>query len=338
MSQNHIPKTMTAAVLEAYNDVESLRIVQRPVPKPGPNQVLVKVAASPINPSDLMFLEGSYGFKKPLPVVPGFEGSGIVVGVGSGMMGRFLAGKRVACVVQDKEDGVWAEYMVTNANYALPLDNAVDLEQGAMSVVNPLTAVALIDIAKKAGHKTVINTAAASVLGQMMIRLGQNEGIQVINIVRRQSQVDLLKQQGAFVVLNSSRADFAQQLRDVCHQHNARLAFDAIAGNMPQTLLEAMPDHSKVTIYGRLSEDPTEVMPNQFIFQKKSIDGFWLTAWIGQKSFLQSLLVWRQAQKLMLTTLKTDVRAKYKLQDIRQAVTDYQNQMTGGKALIIMES
>ena len=104
MSPNHIPENMTAVVLEAYNGVESLRVVQRPVPKPGPNQVLVKVAASPINPSDLMFIEGKYGFKKRLPVVPGFEGSGTVVAVGSSMMSRFLAGKRVACVVQDKED------------------------------------------------------------------------------------------------------------------------------------------------------------------------------------------------------------------------------------------
>ena len=82
-----IPDQMTAVVLDSYTGVNALRIERRPVPQPGPNEVLVKVAATPINPSDLAFLAGLYGFKKPTPVVPGFEGSGIVVAVGSGMMG-----------------------------------------------------------------------------------------------------------------------------------------------------------------------------------------------------------------------------------------------------------
>jgi NADPH:quinone reductase-like Zn-dependent oxidoreductase len=339
MSPNQIPEQMTAVILTAYKGAEALRVEHRPVPQPAPHEVLIKVAASPINPSDLSFLQGIYGFQKPTPTIPGFEGSGTVVAVGSktGLMGRFLMGKRVACVTQDKGDGLWAEYAVTSVNFALPLDKAVNLEQGAMSVVNPLTAVALLDIAKKAGHKTIINTAAASVLGQMMIRLGQSEGIEVIGIVRRQAQVDLLKQQGAAVVLNSSEPDFAQQLHDVCQQHNVRLAFDAIAGSMATQLLDAMPNQSKVTIYGGLSEQPVKVTSTHTIFQNKVVDGFWLTPWVGQKSFLQSLLLWRRAQKLMLTALKTEVRARYTLQEAQQAVTDYEKQMTGGKLLIIPE-
>jgi NADPH:quinone reductase len=339
MTPNQIPEQMTAVILNAYKGAEALRVEHRPVPQPAPHEVLIKVAASPINPSDLMFLRGLYGFKKPTPTIPGFEGSGTVVAVGSktGLMGRFLMGKRVACVTQDRGNGLWAEYVVTSVNFALPLDKAVTLEQGAMSVVNPLTAVALLDIAKKAGHKTIINTAAASVLGQMMIRLGQSEGIKVVGIVRRQAQVDLLKQQGAAVVLNSSEPDFAQRLHDVCQQHNIRLAFDAIAGSMTTQLLDAMPNHSKVTIYGGLSEQPVKVSPNHVIFQNKVVDGFWLTPWVGQKNFLQSLLMWRRAQKLMLSALKTEVRARYSLQEAQQAVSDYENQMTGGKLLIMPE-
>ncbi|NCF67045.1 MAG: alcohol dehydrogenase catalytic domain-containing protein [Chloroflexi bacterium] len=149
MSRNQIPDQMTAVVLDSYAGVEALRVEKRLVPKPGDNEVLVKVAASPINPSDLAFLEGLYGFKKQTPVVPGFEGSGTVVAVGRGMMGRYLQGKRVACISQDKGDGVWAEYMVTSTGYALPLDQSVSLEQGAMSADNPLTAIAFMEIAKK---------------------------------------------------------------------------------------------------------------------------------------------------------------------------------------------
>jgi NADPH:quinone reductase len=339
MSQVQIPEQMTAVILESYDGAAALRVVKRPVPTPGPGEVLVKVAASPINPSDLMFLIGRYGFKKPTPTVPGFEGSGTVVAVGSsaGLMGRYLAGKRVACVTQQKGDGLWAEYVTTSLNYALPLDKAVSLEQGAMSVVNPLTAVALIDIAKKAGHKTIINTAAASALGQMLIRLGQQEGVEVIGIVRREAQVDLLKQQGAAHVLDSSDPDFARQLHDICHQHRVRLAFDAIAGDSPLTLLAAMPSHSKVTVYGGMSQQAVRLDPTGLIFEDKSVDSFWLTPWIGQKSFLQSLFMWRRAQKLLLTALKTEVRARYPLSEAQQAVLDYENQMTGGKVLIVPE-
>ncbi|UCG26586.1 MAG: alcohol dehydrogenase catalytic domain-containing protein, partial [Chloroflexota bacterium] len=126
---------MTAVVLDSYTGVEALRVEQRPVPKPAGNQVLVKIAAAPINPSDLAFLEGQYAFHEPPPVVPGFEASGTVVATGGGMMGRYLDGKRVACISTGGRDGTWAEYMVASTGTALPLDDSVSLEQGAMSVV-----------------------------------------------------------------------------------------------------------------------------------------------------------------------------------------------------------
>ncbi len=337
MPQHQIPDHMTAIVLDSYSGVEALRVEQHPVPKPGNNEVLIKVAATSINPSDLAFLEGLYGFQKPTPIVPGFEGSGTVVGVGSSMMGRYLKGKRVACVSQDKGDGVWAEYMVTPTNFALPLDKSVSLEQGAMSIVNPLTAIAFLTMAKKDGHNVIINTASASALGQMVNRLGLSEGIQVINIVRRDTQVDLLKRQSAEIVLDSSEPNFDQQLHDVCHQRKVRLAFDAVAGPMTMQLLEAMPAHSKVTVYGGLSNEPAQAQPGHLIFQNKAVDGFWLTSWLAKKNFMQKLMLWRRAQKMLSTELKCEIRAKYPLQDAKKAVKDYQSQMTGGKVLFVPE-
>ncbi|MGA8700491.1 MAG: alcohol dehydrogenase catalytic domain-containing protein [Candidatus Sulfotelmatobacter sp.] len=109
-----IPATMRAVQLRAYDgNPESVAVVEVPMPRPGPGQVLIRVAASPINPSDLMFIRGLYGFKKPLPATPGFEGSGTVVEAGSGMMPRFLKGRRVACTAADPTvaGGMWAEYL-----------------------------------------------------------------------------------------------------------------------------------------------------------------------------------------------------------------------------------
>lgn len=334
MAQVHIPEQMTAVVLDSYSGPEALRVEQRPVPEPGKNEVLVKVAASPINPSDLAFLEGHYGFKKPTPVVPGLEGSGSVVAVGGGLMGRYLHGKRVACVSQRDGGGVWAEYMVTTANYALPLDKSVSLEQGAMSVVNPLTAIALLDIAKEGGHKTIVLTAAASALGQMVNRLGRDEGIRIINVVRRDAQVELLKEQGATLVLNSNEADFGRRLRDLCHQHECRLAYDAVAGTLTLQLLAAMPRHSRVTVFGALSYEAVQANPGQLIFQDKVVDGFWLTTWVARKNFVKLLLMWRRAQKLLTVELRSKIRSRYPLREVQKAIQEYDEKMTGGKVLL----
>jgi len=95
MSQFTIPDQMTAVVLDSYTGADGLRVERRSIPEPGPGEVLVKIAASPINPSDLAFLVGRYGFQKPTPVVPGLEGSGIVVAAGEGKMGGYLVGKTV---------------------------------------------------------------------------------------------------------------------------------------------------------------------------------------------------------------------------------------------------
>lgn len=336
MAQVQIPDQMTAVVLDSYTGVEALRVEQRPVPKPGKDEVLVKIAASPINPSDLALLEGHYGFDNPPPTVPGGEGAGTVVAVGPGSMGRYFFGKRVACLHHGDGDGVWAEYaVVSTKGGALPLDKSVNLEQGAMSAINPLTASAFLEIAKKGGHKSIVLTAAASSLGQMVNRLGQSEGVQIINVVRREAQVEYLKQQGATIVLNSSEADFTGQLQEVCQQHKARLAFDAVAGPMTNQLLEGLLPGGKVTVFSALSNEVSQASHDQLLFENKSVDGFWLGPWLfNNKNLIQILMMWRRTQKLISTELKTEIRAQYPFQEAKKAVQDYLNQMTGGKILL----
>jgi NADPH:quinone reductase-like Zn-dependent oxidoreductase len=335
MTPTQIPDQMAAVVLDSYSGAEALRVEQRPVPKPGKDEVLVKVAASPINPSDLAFLEGEYGFDNPPPVVPGGEGSGTVVAVGPGGMGRYFLGKRVACLWNGEGDGVWAEYMVASTQGgALPLDKSVSLEQGSMSTINPMTATAFIEIAKEGGHKTIVLTAAASALGQMVNRLGRSEGLQVINIIRKEREAEILKQLGATIILKSTEVDFDAQLQAACHQHDAHLAFDAVAGQLTGQLLEALPQDSKVTIYSCLSYESPKVNVDHFIFQNKAIDGFWLGPWITNKNIIQIMLMWRRAQKLIATDLKTKIRVHYPFQEAKQAVKEYTSQMTGGKILL----
>ena len=330
-----IADKMTAVVLERYGGVDGLKTAEIAVPRPGPGQVLVKVAASPINPSDLSFLDGNYGTKKGLPVVPGLEGAGTVVAVGSGMMGRYLMGKRVACIAPNDGDGLWADYVLTSSSLALPLNDAVDLEQGAMSVVNPLTAVAFLDILKGGGHKAVVQTAAASALGQMIMRLGATAGIAVINIVRREEQAALLRSQGATLVLNSNDEDFDARLSAVCREQGARVALDAVGGTLTYRVLHALLPEGKIIVYGGLSEEHALADLGDLIFENKSVEGFWLTNWIRDKNMFQMLSLWRLAQKLLSSELRTKVRVRYPLEEVKTAVSLYQEQMTGGKVLLV---
>src|SRR5262245_16487689 len=153
-----LPTTMRAVQLNAYDGKPgSLTVTEIPVPRPGPGEVLVKVFASPANPSDLMFITGNYGFKKALPATPGFEGSGTVVATGSGIMAQFMKGRRVACAVADANStgGMWAEYVVTSAQFCVPLSKRVEMEHGATMLVNPLSAWALVDEARRGRHRAI---------------------------------------------------------------------------------------------------------------------------------------------------------------------------------------
>lgn len=328
-----LPTTMRALELSAYDGPEALKLVQKPVPEVGPGQVLVEVAAAAVNPSDLMFVRGRYGFTKKLPTVPGFEASGRVV-AGNGRYPRWLVGRRVACGVQREGDGTWAQYVLTDASTCLPLLPRVSFEQGASLLVNPFTAWALVEQAKRERHRAVVQTAAASALGQMVLRLCKRAGLPVIHIVRRAEQVQQLRALGAEVVINSSEPGFNEALKRHCHDHRATLALDAVAGNMPGQLLEAMPRGSKVVVYGALSEQEVRVSPAQLIFRGASVEGFWLSDYLGRLSLPGLLDRAVRVQRALATDLQVEVRARVRLEDAVDSIQNYEAQMTGGKVLL----
>jgi NADPH2:quinone reductase len=332
----NLPTTMRALELQDYENWRTaLKVVERPVPKPGSNQVLVRMAASPINPSDLDFLQGRYGVRKPLPTVPGWEGSGTVVTAGNGLLARYLLGRRVACAASNDHDGTWAEYMLTAASRCFPLRSHVTDEQGAMMIINPLTAWALMSLTRRDGHRAVVQTGAAGALGRMLLRLGQRFNIPMLHVVRRQEQVDLLRALGAAHVLSTHEADFDDQLRDLCHRLNVTQALDAVAGEMTGRLLRAMPHNAQVTVYGTLAGKGCEIGSRNLIFHKQQINGFWLANWLPTLSPLKLLYIGWQVQKLLANELKTDVQARLPLEEAARGLEMYASGMTKGKVLFL---
>jgi NADPH:quinone reductase len=333
-----LPATMRAVQVKAYDGKPgSLTVAELPVPRPGPGEVLVKVFASPVNPSDLMFITGNYGFKKALPATPGFEGSGTVVESGGGIMAEFMKGRRVACAVADANstDGMWAEYVVTSAQFCVPLSKRVEMEQGATMLVNPLSAWALVEEARRGGHRAIVQTAAASALGRMVGRLGQKFGLPVINVVRRAEQVALLRAMGAEHVLNSSDSGFDEALRSLCNKLGASISFEAVSGEMSGRVLRAQPRGSRMLIYGGLSMQGVTIDPGSLIFEEKHVEGFWLTAWLRHRNILSQLRVARQVQELLGSDLKTEIRARLPLEKAAEGLAQYAADMTAGKVLLV---
>lgn len=323
---------MMAAVLNEYAGAAGIRVENVAKPQTGPGEALIRVAASPINPSDLAFLEGNYSPRPPLPTRAGLEGSGTVVEVGSGAMGRYLSGKRVAFVAGGRGGGAWAEYVVVPNRLALPLGADVSFEAGAMSVVNPLTALAFLEIARSGKHKSVVNTAAAGALGRMVDRVLTSEGILVINIVRRPDQLEALSR--AAVVLDSSSSDFEKDLRATCEEHRTKLAFDAVGGVLTRRLLAAMPGAATVMVYGGLGQQPAQADVGDLVFTGKTVTGFWLTRWLPEKSAVQSFRLWKKVQRLIGAELASQVQATFPLESVVDAVRIYESAMSAGKVLI----
>ncbi|MEL6983919.1 MAG: NADH oxidase, partial [Actinomycetota bacterium] len=217
---------------------------------PGPDDVIVRVEASPINPSDLgMLLAGAdptsasvaeAGTTLRLPdgalaglggrvgrAMPvGNEGGGVVVAAGDGAAAQALLGRTVAIL----GGGMYGTHRQIAADQCLVLAEGTDPRDAASCFVNPLTALGMTDTMRREGHTALVHTAAASNLGQMLQRICLADGIDLVNIVRRPAQAELLREQGATEVVDSSSPDFTDELVAALRRTGATIAFDAIGG------------------------------------------------------------------------------------------------------------
>ena len=328
---------MRAVCLEDYN--KPLIVKEIPIPHPGPNQVLVKLFAAPINPSDLAMLTGTYANAKHPPCYPGYEGSGLVVENGGSLMGWRLKGKKVALNGNESTNGTWSEYIAVDTNNCIEIDANTSYEAGCSCFVNPLTAIAMMDLCKMENYKSVINSAAASSLGRMIQRTFKANGIQVINIVRKKEQEEILMKEGAEYILNQNDEAFETKLKDLSQHLNTQCFFDAVSGDLTAKVLKNMPNGSTAYVYGSLENDNFLVNPGDIIFKRKKIKGFWLSLWVKNKGLIGKAMMIYNLKSMLRNTLRTEVQKKFQLEQINEAIEHYQKNMSLGKVILtpIME-
>jgi len=290
------------SLVKSTGDLE-LSLTSVPTPVPAANEVVVRVEAAPLNPSDLGLLfagadmtKASQRGTKDQPLVAarvpeaalksmaarfdvsmpvGNEGAGIVVEAGSSEAAQGLLGKTVAAL----GGAMYSQYRCVPVEQCLPLPKGATPAEGASSFVNPLTALGMVETMRGEGHKALVHTAAASNLGQMLNRICLKDGISLVNIVRNQAQVDLLRAMGAAHVCNSNSPTFVQDLIEALSATGATIAFDAIGGGklagqilmcMEAALLKKATQysrygsttHKQVYIYGGLGQGPIELNRN----------------------------------------------------------------------------
>ena len=328
---NQIPKKMLAARQNEPGGPLSIEEVDVPLPKKG--EVLIKMDSSPINPSDLALLAGGY-LERNYPFTPGLEGSGTVVRSGGGILAQLRKGKKVACSPNSGADGTWAEYMVTSAMHCAPLPRNISLEQGSMMLINPMTVMAFILMAREGKHKAMLNNAAASSLGKMLIRMCRLKRIPLINIVRKREQIEELKQMGATYVLNSSSKTFESDLKQLAGQLEATLFLDAVTGTQTSLLLLAAPANTKLVAYARLSGEAITADAGELIRENKEILGFQLGNWLQKKSLLFKLKFISRVKRYLGKELTSQIRLITPLSKVEEALVDYRQNMSSGKIIL----
>ena len=335
VSERLCPKMMKAVFLEKPGGHLVMKEVNIPVP--GPGEVLIKMKAAPVNPSDLARIRNTAAGHDLATFIPGIEGSGTVVVAGKGILPRLWLGKRVACSSEYPSSGTWAEYMVTKAGNCFPLSEKINDEQGSMSLVNPLTALAFFEIIKENNHKAIINNAAASALGRMVEMLGKKQKIPVINIVRNQHQTELLKNSGSQYILDSSSFSFIEDLGKLSHDLKATILFDSVCSRQLDNIIDALPSGSSVIIYGNLSgEEHIMINPRCLIDNDIKISGFYLGRRAKKNGLLKNMMNLREVGRLMSSDMKIKIRGRFPLDRAQEAVDTYLGNMSAGKVLLVM--
>lgn len=345
------------------------------IPELAPTQVLLSVEAAPINPSDLGLLfagadmtSASVGGTPERPVVTaplesgamralaarqgqslpvGNEGSGTVIAAGSSPDAQALVGRTVAVA----GGSMYAEYRCVDVSMCLVLPEGTAARAGASAFVNPLTALGMVETMRREGYSALVHTAAASNLGQMLVRLCQEEEVSLVNIVRTLEQEEILRGLGAVHVCNSSSSSFMSDLIEAIEATSATLAFDATGGGtLASQILTAMEvafskdaasysrygssTHKQVYIYGGLDRSPT-VLTRSFGFAW-GLGGWLLTPFLmGLEPERFAALRDRVATSLT-TTFASSYAREVSLREALQpdAFLAYARQATGEKFLI----
>jgi len=324
---------MLAAQVNAFGQPETaIEVVEQADPgEPGADEVTIEAEFAPINPADVLNLEGKYGaVPPPLPMIPGAEGVGRIAKTGSAVR-HVKPGDRVLL----PGPGCWRERFKAPGKAVFALPGGADPKQLAMLRVNPPTAYLMLHqvVAPKAGQ-WVIQNAANSGVGHCLIRLARQAGVKTINVVRREELIAPLRAFGGDVVLLDG-PDLDARVRAAIGEAALPLAIDAVGGSGTQRLARCVSDGGTVVNYGVLSGEPCMVDGRETVFRDVRLQGFWLRKWYVDTPPAQIADLYRDLAAMVADgTLAVEVEAVYPIRKIKEAVAHAARGGRAGKILL----
>lgn len=318
---------------EFGNPSELLRVQDVPELEPGENQVLVRMRARSINPSDLLTVRGLYGSLPKLPATPGLEGMGEVAAVGEGVK-NFRVGQRV---IPLGIAGTWTEYLLAESTQLMPVPDSISDQTAAQFVVNPLTAwIMTVEELALQPDEWLLQTAAGSTLGRVVLQIARHEGFRTINVVRRRAQVEELKALGADEVICTEDEDLVERVREITGRAGLTKAIDAVGGETGGAVVRALGRKGVLLVYGLLSMEPLPIDSGRMIFTSATIRGFWLGEWFRSAPPEQQQKVTAGLLRLMATNeIVPPVEAEYPLADVLAAIEHSERTGRSGKVLLM---
>jgi len=326
--------SQTYKAFAAKEDDLPPRIVELPIPKPGENQILIKMAFAPINPTDILCSQAFYRLSGQSPYLVGMEGSGTIVKLGLGVdSNSYKVGEKVHVHLF----GAHAQYALASPSNVIPIKGDLSLEEAASHFVNPSAAAHFVALAQRGGHKAILNTAASSALGKMVIRAMKEIGVKTVNTVRQDKYIEELKALGADYVLNTEAPDFDEKLKEITEKEGVTLAFDAVNGDFTDKLVRLLPANSTVHVYGLFGGTKYSIFENKEFEDGKSIHGLMAGTYVHEfieKGELNKL--YEDMHSRLKTTYKTDIQKVYPLDEIVEAIEFSEKNAAKGKVLIKM--
>jgi len=307
---------------------QSVHCIEVPDPgPPGAGEVVIDLVACPVNPADILLIEGNYAVNPTPPCGVGIEGAGIVAAIGPGVTGLEV-GDPVMSLCRTN----WIQRIRDQAHSFVRLPKGIDMAQAAMLKVNAATAhMLLIRYVELKSGEWVIQNVANSGVGMNLIQLARAEGIRTVNIVRRAELIDELKQSGADVVVVDG-PDLAQRVEQETGGAAIRLGIDAVAGSATGRLAQCVSEGGTVVNYGLMSGDPIQLDAAECVFRDIRLVGFWLAKVMRTMPLDQIQAMYgKLAQRLMDGSIHVPVEASYPLEKISEAMAHAKRASRGGK-------
>jgi len=310
------------------NPEDVLEIMDLPIPEPAENEVRVKVLASPVNPADILFIQGQYRIKPILPQTGGLEGAGIIDKVGS------KVSLPVNTMITFRHKNVWAEYAIIPVEKTTVLPSDFPLEKACQFSLNPITAHALLEESTVQADEWLLLTAGNSAIAKIIIQLAKARGIHTIAVVRNMNDIEELEALGATKIVADNAGTVQNDINNIAGPTGVKCILDAVGGQLITELIPTISAGGQLLSYGLMSKDNVNYHNSIIIFKNITVKGFGIDDWLNRMDAEKLQLTYQSLIKTLADpAFKLPFAAKFSFEDFKQALALNASPKKSGKII-----